>query len=127
MLFRSLTINALSASDTFLVPMQCEFFALEGLSQLTMTVRMIKRLYNPTLELEGVLICMYDGRLNLSGQVLAEIKKYYPGKIYKTMIPRNVRLSEAPSYGMPIIYYDKNSRGSECYLTLANEIIEDNM
>ena len=107
-----ITINALVASDTVLVPIQCEYFALEGISQLMSSVRQVKRLYNPTLEIEGIVLTMYDGRLNLTQQVVGEIKKYFATKLYKTAIPRAVRLSEAPSYGMPIQYYDKRSKGS---------------
>ena len=121
-----ITINALNASDTVLVPIQCEYFALEGLSQLMASVRQLKRLYNPTLEIEGIVLTMYDGRLNLTGQVVAEIKKYFANKLYKTVIPRAVRLSEAPSYGMPIQYYDKRSKGSEAYTDLAKEFLKKN-
>ena len=121
-----ITINALNASDTVLVPIQCEYFALEGLSQLMESVRQVKRLYNPTLEIEGIVLTMYDGRLNLTGQVVSEIKKYFANKLYKTVIPRAVRLSEAPSYGMPIQYYDKRSKGSEAYSDLAKEFLKKN-
>ncbi len=121
-----ITINALNASDTVLVPIQCEYFALEGLSQLMSTVRQVKRLYNPTLEIEGIVLTMYDGRLVLTSQVIAEIKKYFADKLYKTPIPRTVRLSEAPSYGMPIQYYDKRSKGSEAYTALAKEFLKKN-
>ena len=121
-----ITINALNASDTVLVPIQCEYFALEGLSQLMASVRQVKRLYNPTLEIEGIVLTMYDGRLNLTSQVVAEIKKYFANKLYKTVIPRAVRLSEAPSYGMPIQYYDKRSKGSEAYTDLAKEFLKKN-
>lgn len=121
-----ITINALCASDTLLVPIQCEYFALEGLSQLMATVRQVKRLYNPTLELEGVLLTMYDGRLNLTQQVVNEIKKYFADKLYKTVIPRSVRLSEAPSYGMPIQYYDRRGKGADAYNDLAKELIKKN-
>ena len=120
------TINALNASDTVLVPIQCEYFALEGLSQLTATVRQVKRLYNPTLEIEGIVLTMFDGRLNLTGQVVGEIKKYFADKLYKTVIPRAVRLSEAPSYGMPIQYYDKRSKGAIAYNDLAKEFLKKN-
>ena len=120
------TINALNASDTVLVPIQCEYFALEGLSQLTATVRQVKRLYNPTLEIEGIVLTMFDGRLNLTGQVVGEIKKYFADKLYKTVIPRAVRLSEAPSYGMPIQYYDKRSKGAVAYDDLAKEFLKKN-
>ncbi len=121
-----LAINALGASDTVLVPIQCEFFAMEGLSQLMATVRQVKRLYNPMLELEGVLLTMYDGRLNLTQQVVNEIKKYFAKKLYTTVIPRTVRLSEAPSYGMPIQYYDKRSKGAAAYEKLAKEFLKNN-
>lgn len=121
-----ITINALVASDTVLVPIQCEYFALEGLSQLMASIRQIKRLYNPTLELEGVVLTMYDGRLNLTNQVVAEIKKYFAGKLYATAIPRSVRLSEAPSYGMPIQYYDKRGKGAVAYDRLGEEFLKRN-
>lgn len=119
-----ITLNALTASDSFLVPIQCEYYALEGLSQLMATVRMVKRLYNPLVELEGVLLTMYDGRLNLTQQVVAEVKNFFPKKVYATVIPRNVRLSEAPSFGEPVIYYDRASRGSESYFALADEFLK---
>lgn len=121
-----ITINSLNASDTVLVPIQCEYFALEGLSQLMASVRQVKRLYNPTVEIEGIVLTMYDGRLNLTGQVVSEIKKYFADKLYKTVIPRAVRLSEAPSYGMPIQYYDKRSKGSDAYNSLAKEFLKRN-
>lgn len=118
-----LTLNALCAADTVLVPIQCEFYALEGLSQLMATVRQVKRLYNSNLDLEGVLLTMYDGRLNLTQQVVAEVKKFFPRKVFATPIPRSVRLSEAPSYGKPINYYDKNSKGAQAYDKLAQEFL----
>ena len=121
-----ITINALNASDTVLVPIQCEYYALEGLSQLMATVRQVKRLYNPTLEIEGIVLTMFDGRLNLTQQVVGEIKKYFANKLYKTAIPRAVRLSEAPSYGMPIQYYDKRSKGAAAYNDLAKEFLKKN-
>ncbi len=121
-----ITINALHASDTFLVPIQCEYYAMEGLSQLISTVRQIKRLYNPQLDMEGVLLTMYDGRLNLTQQVVSEVKRFFPKKVFSTVIPRAVRLSEAPSYGMPIQYYDGRSKGSEAYNKLAKELIKQN-
>ena len=121
-----LTINALTAADTVLVPIQCEYYALEGLSQLVATIRQVKRLYNPTLDLEGVLLTMYDGRLNLTMQVVAEVKKFFPQKVYKTTIPRNVRLSEAPSYGQPALYFDRTSKGSIAYGQLAEEFLSKN-
>lgn len=121
-----IAINALNASDSVLVPIQCEFFAMEGLSQLMATVRQVKRLYNPMLELEGVLLTMFDGRLNLTQQVVGEIKKYFAKKLYSTVIPRTVRLSEAPSFGMPIQYFDKRSKGAEAYGKLAKEFLKNN-
>lgn len=122
-----ITLNALCASDTFMVPIQCEYYALEGLSQLITTVRQVKRLYNPYIDLEGVILTMYDGRLNLTQQVVEEVKKYFPKKVFSTVIPRNVRLSEAPSFGLPVEYYDKSSKGSQAYLKLADEIIRKNI
>ena len=121
-----ISINALNASDTVLVPIQCEYYALEGLSQLMATVRQVKRLYNPTLEIEGIVLTMYDGRLNLTQQVVDEIKKYFANKLYKAVIPITVRLSEAPSYGMPIQYYDKRSKGAAAYDDLAKEFLKKN-
>ncbi len=121
-----ITINALNASDTVLVPIQCEYFALEGLSQLMASVRQVKRLYNPTIEIEGIVLTMYDARLNLTAQVVAEIKKYFSNKLFKTAIPRAVRLSEAPSYGKPIQYYDKRSKGADAYNSLAKEFLKRN-
>ena len=120
------TINALTAADTVLIPIQCEFFALEGLSQLTNTVKQVKKVYNPQLDIEGVLITMFDGRLNLTMQVLAEVKKYFASKTFKTVIPRNVRISEAPSHGKPINYYDRVSKGAKAYAELAEEILKNN-
>lgn len=121
-----ITVNALSASDTILIPIQPEYYALEGLSQLMSTVRTVKRLYNADLDIEGVLLTMYDSRLNLTMQVVDEVKKFFAGKIFTTIIPRNVRLSEAPSFGQPIMYYDKASRGTEAYMGLADEILKKN-
>ena len=121
-----ITLNALTASDTFLVPIQAEYYALEGLSQLMSTVRKIKINYNAYIDLEGVLLTMYDGRLSLSKQVTGEIKKFFPRKVYSTVIPRNVRLSEAPSYGEPIIYYDRRSTGAEAYIKFTEEFLANN-
>ncbi len=118
-----ITTNALCVADTILVPIQCEYYALEGLSQLMNTVRRIKRQYNEHLEMEGVLLTMYDGRLNLTQQVVEEVKKYFPRKVFATVIPRTVRLSEAPSFGKPIQYYDPYSRGAQAYDELAQELI----
>lgn len=119
-----MTLNALTASDSVLIPIQCEFYALEGLSQLTNTIKQVKKHYNAALQIEGVLVTMYDGRLNLTMQVLAELKKYFSDKMYKTVIPRNVRISEAPSHGMPINYYDKFAKGSTAYYQLAEEFMD---
>ena len=121
-----LTINILTASDTVLVPIQCEYYALEGLSQLTSSIKAIRQKLNKNLEIEGILATMFDGRTNLSIQVLDELKKYFGSKVYKTVIPRNVRLSEAPSYGEPIIKYDITSKGAESYLALSREVIANN-
>ncbi len=121
-----ITTNALCLSDSFLVPIQCEYYALEGLSQLINTVRRVKRMYNDRLDLEGVLLTMYDGRLNLTQQVVAEIKKYFPKKVFKSVIPRTVRLSEAPSFGKPIQYFDSHSKGAESYVSLSKEFISKN-
>lgn len=119
-----LTIGALTAADQVIVPMQCEYFALEGLSALSYTIRQVKRLYNPSLIIGGIILSMYDGRLNLSLQVKNEIQKYFPGKIFKYAVPRNVRLSEAPSHGKPIYYYDKYSRGGIAYMGIVDELLE---
>lgn len=121
-----LTLNALCAADTILVPVQCEYYALEGLSDLMGTVRIVKKSLNPALALEGVLLTMFDGRTNLSIQVAEEVKRYFPGKVYATFVPRNVRLSEAPSHGIPIVEYDPYSRGAEAYEALAEEILGKN-
>lgn len=121
-----LTINALTAADTVLVPTQCEFFAMEGLSQLVNSIRQVTKLYNPNLQIEGVLLTMFDSRLNLTVQVMSEIKKYFGPKVYATTIPRSVRLSEAPSYGLPIRGYDKLSRGAEQYAQFAREFLRKN-
>lgn len=121
-----LTLNGLCACDTVLIPIQCEFFALEGLSELMNTVRNVKKMYNPYIDIEGVLLTMYDGRLNLTLQVVQEVKKHFGDKVYKTTIPRNVRLSEAPSFGAPINYYDPSSKGTEAYAYLSAELIKNN-
>jgi len=119
-----LSINALAASNGVIIPMQCEFYSLEGLSQLMLSIKQVKKLYNPKLEITGILITMFNGRLNLSLQVLDELKKYYADKLFKTGVVRNVKLSEAPSYGEPIIYYDKHSKGAQAYMDIAKEILE---
>lgn len=118
-----LTLGALCASDGILVTLQCEYFALEGLSDLMSNLRLIKRKLNPTLDIQGVLLTMYDGRTNLSMQVAAEVKRFFKDKVYSTPIPRNVRLSEAPSHGKPAIVYDPASRGTKAYLALADEFL----
>ena len=120
------TLNAFSACDTVIIPIQCEYYALEGLSQLTATIRQVKRLYNPVIELEGILLTMYDGRLRLTEQVEAEVRKHFPDKVYDTVIPRNVRLAEAPSFGMPAIYFDASSRGAKAYTALCKEFLKKN-
>lgn len=119
-----LTINALTASDSVLIPVQCEYYALEGLSQLLNTVRLVQKHLNHHLMIEGVLLTMLDARTNLGIQVIQEVKKYFQNKVYQTVIPRNIRLSEAPSHGEPIIIYDPKSRGAEVYLDLAKEVAE---
>lgn len=121
-----LTLNALCASNSILVPVQGEYYALEGLSDLMNTVRIVRRSLNPALHLEGVLLTMYDGRTNLALQVAQEVKHYFPGKVYATVVPRNVRLSEAPSHGKPIFSYDRASRGAEAYGALAEEFLKNN-
>ncbi|WP_144513466.1 ParA family protein [Bacillus sp. FJAT-22090] len=120
-----LTINSLTASDAIIIPVQCEFYALEGLSQLLSTIRLVQKHLNKNLEIDGVLLTMFDARTNLGIQVIEEVKKYFQDKVYKTIIPRNVRLSEAPSHGEPIIIYDPKSRGAEVYLELAKEVIRN--
>lgn len=118
-----LTVNALTACDTVLVPMQCEYYALEGLSQLVSSIRAVKRGLNPGIDIQGIVLTMYDARTNLTIQVAEEIKKYFGKKVYKTVIPRNVRLSEAPSHGMPVIAYDRTSRGAVAYTAMAEEFL----
>lgn len=117
-----LTLNALCAADSILIPVQCEYYALEGLSDLMSTLRAIKRRLNPGLGIFGVLLTMFDGRTNFSNQVAQEVRRHFPGKVFATAIPRNVRLAEAPSYGLPVIAYDRSSRGAAAYLALAGEI-----
>ena len=121
-----LTINSLTGASSVLIPIQCEFYALEGLSQLLNTIRLVQKHLNTSLEVEGVLLTMFDARTNLGIQVIDEVKKYFQNKVYSTIIPRNVRLSEAPSHGKPIILYDGKSKGAEMYLELAREVIENN-
>jgi chromosome partitioning protein len=118
-----LTLNALTAADSVLVPLQCEYFALEGVSQLLATIERVRDTLNPSLEIEGVALTMYDDRMNLARQVAAEIRSFFGDKVYRTVIPRNVRLGEAPSFGKPILLYDIRSRGSEAYIQLAQEFV----
>lgn len=119
-----LTINSLTAVDSVLIPIQCEFYALEGVSQLMSTIELVKKGFNPNLQIQGVILSMFDGRTNLSIQVVEEVKKYFKNKVYTTVIPRNVRLAEAPSYGMPITEYDPASKGAEAYREFAEEFLE---
>jgi chromosome partitioning protein len=116
-----LTLNGLAASDGILVPVQCEYFALEGLSDLMSTLRMVKKRINPRLEIFGVALTMFDGRTNFSTQVAEEVRRHFPGKVFANMIPRNIRLAEAPSHGLPVTAYDKHSRGSKAYKAMAEE------
>ena len=119
-----LTINCLTAVDSVLIPIQCEYYALEGVSQLMGTIKLVKSRLNPNLDIQGVVLSMFDGRANLSIQVVEEVKKYFKGSVYTTLIPRNVRLAEAPSHGMPVIYYDPRCRGSVAYMELTEEFID---
>lgn len=118
-----LTVNALTAADSVLIPIQCEYYALEGVSQLMKTIQLVRKGLNPNLEIQGVVLSMFDGRTNLSIQVVDEVKNHFKGKVYTTIIPRNVRLAEAPSHGKPIIYYDARSKGAEAYTELAEEFL----
>lgn len=119
-----LSLNALAAADSVLIPIQCEYYALEGVSELIRTVEMVKETLNPSLVIQGIVLSMYDGRTNLSIQVVEEVKKYFKDKVYTSIIPRNVRLAEAPSYGLPIPLYDARSKGTEAYMDLAKEFLE---
>jgi len=121
-----ITLNAFTASDSVLIPVQCEYYALEGLGQLLNTINLVKKHLNKGLEVEGAVLTMYDIRTNLSNQVVKEVKKYFDDKVYKTVIPRNIKLSEAPSFGMPITMYDEKSKGAKCYVKLAKEILKEN-
>lgn len=121
-----ITLNAFTASNTVLIPLQCEYYALEGLGQLMNTIELVKKHLNKTLEVEGALLTMYDMRTNLSNQVVKEVKKFFGDKVYKTVIPRNVKLSEAPSYGMPITEYDARSKGAKCYEKFVKELLKNN-
>ena len=117
-----LTLNGLSAADSILVPVQCEYYALEGLSDLMATLRMVKKRINPRLEIFGVALTMFDGRTNFSTQVAQEVRRHFPGKVFATVVPRNIRLAEAPSHGLPVMYYDRSSRGAVAYRAMAEEI-----
>jgi chromosome partitioning protein len=119
-----LTINAMTAAESVLIPLQCEYYAMEGLSQILQTIRLMQRALNPFLKIEGILLTMFDGRGNLGKEVAREIRSNFPDQVFETVIPRNIRLAEAPSHGRPIIYYDINSRGAAAYLKLAREIIQ---
>jgi len=119
----NLTLNALAAADAVIVPIQCEYYALEGLSQLIKTLQLVQKYSNPSLAIEGVVLTMYDNRTNLSQQVAEEVRKHFDKKVYNSIIPRNIRLSEAPSYGLPITIYDEKSKGAESYMELAKEVI----
>ena len=121
-----ITLNAFTASDSVLIPVQCEYYALEGLGQLLNTINLVKKHLNKNIQIEGALLTMYDIRTNLSNQVVKEVKKYFDNKVYKTVIPRNVRLSEAPSYGLPITEYDPRSKGAKSYEKFAKEFIKLN-
>jgi chromosome partitioning protein len=118
-----ITLNMLAAADAVLIPIQCEYYALEGLSQLLNTIKLVQQNFNPALAIDGVLLTMYDSRLNLSRQVAAEAQEYFGNRVFRTVIPRNVRLAEAPSFGKPILMYDVQSVGARCYLALAQELI----
>lgn len=120
-----LTVNGLAAADGILVPVQCEYYALEGLADLMTTLRLIKKRINPNLEIFGVVLTMFDGRTNFSTQVAQEVRKHFPGKVYATVIPRNIRLAEAPSHGLPVTVYDRSSRGAQAYKAMAQEIIKN--
>ncbi|QCX33600.1 ParA family protein [Caloramator sp. E03] len=119
-----LSINALTASNSVLIPIQCEYYALEGVGHLMSTIQLVKKSLNKDIYIQGVIMSMFDGRTNLSIEVVEEVKKYFKGKVYTTIIPRNIKLAEAPSYGMPIMLYDKNSKGAEAYKKLAEEFLE---
>lgn len=121
-----ITVNALTAADSIIIPVQCEYFALEGLGKLLNTIKIIQTRLNPELEIEGFLLTMFDSRLNLANQVYDEVKKHFQEMVFETLIQRNIKLSEAPSFGKPVILYDANSKGSQCYMDLAREILQNN-
>jgi len=118
-----ITLNGLIASNSVIIPLQCEFYSLEGLSQLSETIKLVQMKYNPSLSIEGIVFTMFDSRLNVTNQIVNEVKKYFSDKVFNTTIPRNVRLSEAPSHGLPILYYDKNSKGADSYEKLSYELL----
>lgn len=122
-----ITINTMTAADSVIIPIQCEFYALEGVSQLVETIKRIKKALNPSLYIEGIVMTMYDARTNLATEVVDEVKRFFPGKVYKTIIPRSVRVSEAPGFGRPVVYYDEASKGAQAYSDLAIEITENNL
>lgn len=122
-----ITINTLTAANSVIIPIQCEFYALEGVSQLVETIKRIKKALNPTLFIEGIVMTMYDARTNLAVEVVDEVKRFFPEKVYRTIIPRNIRVSEAPGFGRPVIYYDESSKGAQAYTELAEEIIESHV
>ena len=119
-----ITLNALACCDTVIIPLQCEFYSLEGLTQLNDTIKRVRENYNPSIDIEGIIFTMFVGRYNLTASVVSEVKKHFPRKVYDTVIPRNVTLSEAPSYGMPVLYYDKHSKGAEAYDQLCTEFLK---
>ena len=121
-----ITLNAFTASNSVLIPVQCEYYALEGLGQLINTINLVRRHLNKSIEIEGAVLTMFDSRTNLSNQVVKEVKNYFEDRVYKTVIPRNIKLSEAPSYGMPISVYDAKSKGAKCYEKLAKEFVDKN-
>ena len=121
-----ITLNSFTAANSVIIPVQCEYYALEGLGQLINTINIVKKVMNKDLEIEGAILTMYDARTNLSNQVVKEVNNYFENKVYKTVIPRNVKLSEAPSFGMPITIYDPRSKGARCYEKLAKEILKAN-
>jgi chromosome partitioning protein len=120
-----LTINALVAADSVIIPLQCEFLSLEGLAELNNTIQRVKKNFNEDLQIEGILFTMYVERYKVTGQIVKEVKKYFPNQVFETVIPRNIALSEAPSFGMPVLYYDKKSKGSKAYESLAKEILKN--
>ena len=119
-----LSLNALAASDSVLIPIQCEYYALEGVNDLVRTINLVRSSMNKTLQIQGIVLAMYDGRTNLSIQVVEEVKRFFKDKVYTSIIPRNIRLAEAPSFGLPVVLYDPRSKGAEAYMELAEEFLE---